>query len=219
MPRSIGAITAAQLAAENIDWSYFVKWTDADGTGPFYYTDRPGGFVGNIGALGSQTWVETDVIVGPIPQSVQDFNVVSWIDFSNVDFSWRNRASVIRWSDVLIFVGQFDPAAGTLIDSWKIWQGEADDAILGVRARISLKPEKALWAQRVCWQVPGHTCFNVFKDPLTCQYIGADTSCRHDRDDCTGKLNTLHFNIFDLMPRPGDRLTIGKESWSYGGAS
>lgn len=207
--RNLGGVQVATIAANVVDWSLFVRIDFPSPTGTQRFTDRPGGFTGNIDGS-SQAWTEKSFVLGAANQSRQDVLSVSWLEFDNLDYTFQSWANTPGLRDVVVkvYAGWFN--GGSLEGAYAIYEGRFDDAEISQKAKITLKPHVTTWAQKILGNVLGTSCMNIFKDTATCQYVGADTTCNFSRYACNLKGNLARFNGFDLMPHPDQKITWGR---------
>lgn len=153
--RNVGAIPTADLDANTVDWSYFLR-VDIDApVGTVRYTDRLASFTGNIDGS-SETWTAGKGLkVGKLDQGRQFVLTPSTFSVANLDYVWSNYANSpgIRDATVQIWAGWFS-AAGVLTDKVKLYYGKIDNHRMGKRAEIALKPWRALWARRCVTPIP-----------------------------------------------------------------
>jgi hypothetical protein len=214
-------VTAGLVQANVVDWSYFIRFDFGGGTGTLRFTDRySGDYTGNIDGAGSLLWTYSGFDVGPLDQSTNNPDSVSWLRFPNLDYFWTNLASTpgIRNIPVQVWRGQFD-ATGTLTDKWKAYQGVCDDHTISASFQVTLKPGTTPWAKALPAQIIGPLCLYKYRDPQTCQYAGAEpggeTTCNKTRSDCALRANQAHFGGFDLMPAPGTKISWGDSSSEF----
>jgi len=167
-------VDAATVQANTLRWAYFVRFDFGGAVGTKRFTDYyQGDFTGSIDG-GSQTWTGADVTVGPLDQSRNASSNVSWVKFANLDNQWTTWASVpgIRGKAVQVWRGDFNPTTGALVAVYQLYQGVADDHIIGPYAQVTLKPGVTPWARRLPAQVIGPICLYRYRDAQTCQYSG-----------------------------------------------
>jgi len=221
MPRNTGSISDANFGAAVVDYDVFVKWEFPSPTGTKRYTTRSGGFTGDIDGS-SQTWTEFGIRIGALQQSMDGVLPVSWVEFDNLDYTWTNLAYTpgLRGVTVSIYFGWFD-TAGALIDAYLGYAGKADEHELSESCHVSLIPHTPIWTRRILGPDIGESCINIYKDPDTCQYAGAEpggeTTCHKSRKNCNDRSNILNFNGDDLMPSHSTPFQWGV--YSSGGAS
>lgn len=207
MTRNLDGVPTSVFDGSELVFSDFVK-IEFPTSGTKRYTDHPGGFTGDIDGS-SQTWAEEALTIGRLQQSRDDVLEVSWVQFSNIEFTWTSFASELRGTKVTVWRAWFDPSTGSLHGSPQMFAGRIDDATIGTHARLTLIPHTTPWSHDVPPQSVGPDCFNVFKDPATCQYVGVDTSCLKTFNDCdtrTGGSNTVNFNGFRKLPNPDEKV-------------
>lgn len=221
--RSLGGVDLTKNVFD--DWSWFFKIT-VSGTAR-RYTDlaRPvtaGQFVGNIDGT-SQTWTERWLDVPTISQNAQGLYTASYIEVDNGDNLFGNLANSpgLRGTSFELWCAYFVPGTSgpgqtPVIDGtpFKFISGFVDDSQWAAdqsrpTGKITLLPSLASFARLVLGPGLSSLCLNIFKDPATCQYVGADATCDKSRtgsNGCrnrTGGTNELHFNGADLNPAPG----------------
>jgi hypothetical protein len=216
MPRTLGSITDAILTANEVEYWAFVKLILPAPIGTLRFTDRPGGFVGNVDGT-SQTWVEVDVTHGPIRQSRQDIMIVNWVQFANLDFTWTNYALQygLRNRQITIYTGWFD-SVGAFVGSVNLFEGLTDEADCSDYCRLVLKPFSPPWDYKIPPAKMGGRCINDYRNPMDCQYAGAEpvgqVTCGKTRQHCRDRGNEININIYDDMPPDGQEITWGGES-------
>lgn len=154
--RSIGAIPVADLQANVIDWSYFLRVDIAAPVGTKRFTDRSASFTGNIDGT-SQAWTHgIGLQVGALDQGRQFILRPSSFSAANLNYTWGNWAATpgLRDAEVQIYVGWFS-SAGVLTGSVKLYHGKIDNHRHLERSEMALKPWIATWARRVMVPVPG----------------------------------------------------------------
>lgn len=209
MLRDLGAGLVDLLQRNRIDWSYFVRIDLAAPVGTKRFTDRRVSVTEDIDGA-PELWSTADLKVGRMSQGRQGPLTVSSLSFANLDNTWTNWKNQVglRGASVQVWAGWYT-AAGAFEEASLIYEGKIDSQQLGPRSELALKPWRVLWGRRAVWAVPGPRCIYPFKDPLTCQYAGADTTCDHTRAACSAKGNLQHFGGFDLMPKDGE-----EQKWS-----
>lgn len=202
--RSLGAIATSEPAETTIAFYDFVKFIFPSPTGTLRYTNKAGGFVGDIDGS-SQTWTEYDVRVGEINQTQQRTLDVSWIDLANLNNVWSNLVlnTGIEGRPVTVYQAWFDPDTDAKLGQFSPYPGRIDRASYSKgRIKIAIAPEKSGFSQMFPARVISPICGYIFKDTATCQYVGADTTCDHTRTACSLKSNLAHFGGFDQLPDP-----------------
>lgn len=215
MTRSLGTVTDAIIAANEIEYWNFVSIELASPVGLMRFTDRPYGFTGNIDGT-SQTWNEADLEVGPIFQSRQEVLQVSWMKFANLDYTWTNWGFTpgLRDSKVNIYTGWWNTSTPTPVfaGAYKIYEGLVDAVELSAYAQLTLRPHHVPWSYKVP-PIQGGRCINVYRNPEDCQYFGAEpvgqVTCPKTRQGCIDRGNTINLNIYDDAPKHGEILVYG----------
>jgi hypothetical protein len=216
--RDVGAITQADLDAENISFNDFVRIEFPSPTGTKRFTNRPGGYVGNIDGA-SQTWDEYDVVVGRLAQGADSILDVSWVDFADVDNVFSGYAELhngLTYISATIFRAHFaipdDPpdSPGALLDSYIVYDGRLDEAQVGTRIRISLVPHRTSMGKPLPARLFLPGCQNEYGDEM-CQRTpdGTFPTCPKTRDACIARGNIVHFVGFDLIPKQNAVLKWG----------
>jgi hypothetical protein len=133
--RNLGTVPTADTAKPNIDYSHFVRVDLPAPVGTKRWTDRRVGTGVSLSIDGSsQTWTQSDVIVGLLDQGTQDLGTVSQVSFANLDYTWTNWANTV-WTNgtvglkgVLVHVwwGWFDWQSGTFTGAPKVYKGKID---------------------------------------------------------------------------------------------
>jgi hypothetical protein len=220
--RNLGAVPLATIQSNEIETRYAVR-LDLPDASILRLTDRVGGFTATVDG-GSATWTETDLQVGPIPQSRNDVMTVSWVKFGNLDYAWTNRAYSpgLRSSKCQVWACWWDgplPTA-TFKGSYPLFGGKVDDQLIEQTATLTLIPFVPTWAKPIPATRAGVTCVNRYKG-VRCQYAGAEptgeTTCNKTRADCVLRSNTVHFNGCDHLPPPGTTVTWGGLHIQVGG--
>lgn len=160
MSRDLGGTPLGTIQANEIDWSYFVRIDIASPVGTKRWTDRPAGdFTGNVDGS-SQTWTGADLIMGPLDQGDQE--MVSWMDFANLDYTWTSWANSpgLRGATVQVWVAWFD-AAGAVAGSYKVYDGRVDNGEYGPRAKMALTPQGRGWSRDVPYATIQELGFNL----------------------------------------------------------
>lgn len=207
--RNLGTISTSTVEARRVEFFEFVKLTFPSPTGVLRYTNKTGGFVGDIDGS-SQTWTPYDVTVGELAQTQQNVLDVSWVQFGNNNnvFSTLILNIGIENRPVTIYQAWFTPGTQTKEGQYSPYYGRLDKAVPSRgKFKISIVPDKSGFAQMLPARIIGPICGYIFKDPFTCQYVGADTSCDHTRTACLNKTNTAHFGGLDQLPDPNTPIT------------
>lgn len=219
--RDLGTIPLADLQANNIDWSFFLRLDFASGPGTQRFTDRAcgatGSYTGSIDGS-SQTWTERGLRVPYAAQSRNGLLDVSFFTIDNLDntFSgWAQSGPGMRGVPVTLYIAWFS-SAGALDGSYIGFKGITDDGLYRSEAQVTLKPGSATpWGKRMLGApVGGPVCPYIFKDPDTCQYAGGNTNCSHTRSTTDGcgvgfNNNLSRFGGDDMAPKPGTTITFG----------
>jgi hypothetical protein len=218
--RDVDGISEATFQASTVNWFYFVK-IEFPAVTPFSavtlrYTQRKGGFVGDIDGS-SQTWDEYDFKVEGLAQSHDSILEVSSINLQNTDGFWTYKmfAYGLRGRWVTVYQVWLTPSLiPTLVGKYILFQGQIDEAELTIRAQLSLTPFRTPFAITVPGRRYSDLCGYIYKDPATCQYVGAVPTCDRTRNGANGcnpaHANQSHFGGFDLLPKPNTTLTWGK---------
>lgn len=185
----------------------FVRFDLTASLGTFRYVIDGPAQTANIDGTGVQSWSRADGMLGPMPQSQSSIMTVSWISMVNLDYTWANWANTngahsLRGSIVQVYREHFNPATGTLLGYYKVYQGIVDDSQSGPRIALTLKPQGIGFSTAVPNRVAGPACLQEFKDEY-CQYAGADVTCLKTRAACILKGNQAHLLIADHMPQQG----------------
>lgn len=216
MPRTLGDITEAILAANEYEEWDFIKIEMPSPVGTLRFTNRPGGYEGNIDG-DINDWAEVDYTHGPLSQSSQNILVVTWIQFANIDYTWTNYALQygIRNRITTLYTGVWNPVDDSFVDSYISYNGTLDAGDFGVTAKISLKPHHTPWYSPVPRGKMEGRCINTYRDPMDCQYTGAEPTspvqltCGYTRFDCRLRGNELNINIYDDMPKADEKMMYG----------
>lgn len=207
--RGLGGTPTSAVEARRAKFFWFVKITFPSPTGVLRYTDRPGGFVGDIEGS-SQTWTAYDVRVGELTQTQQTVLDVSWIEIANNNNVWSTLIlnTGIANRPIELWQAWFDPDTDAKSGQNSPFYGRLDKAVpVRGKFKISIVPDKSGFSQQLPARVIGPICGYIFKDTATCQYVGADTACDHTREACRNKSNLAHFGGFDQLPNPNVPIT------------
>lgn len=197
------------------DWSWFLKAVVGGTT--YRWTDQArntvDGFIGNIDGT-SQTWSERYLIIPQVSFDSSGARMVNYFQMDNVDYvpSGLANSPGLRGSPFELWLAYF-LADGVTIDGTpqKITAGSLDDSSHKLISQVTMKPLSTSWGRLAIGPPNGPLCPYIFKDPDTCQYVGANTNCDKTRTDCTtNKLNQVHFGGNDLSPAAGTKVT-----WQY----
>lgn len=207
--RSLGAIATSEPAENTVKFWDFVKIDFPSPTNTLRYTNRTGGFVGDIEGS-SQTWTEYDVKVGDLAQTQQKVLDVSWIDLANLNNVWSDLIlnTGIEGRPVTIYQAWFDTDTDAKLGQFSPYYGRLDRAAYrDGRVRVAVTPDRSGFSQMLPARIIGPICGYIFKDTLTCQYVGAETTCDHTRAACANRSNLSHFGGFDQLPDPTKPIT------------
>lgn len=90
----------------------------------------------------------------------------------------------------------------------------------GERTTLRLLPFRSSWNIRMGSQILPTVCrFAVagkFKDPFSCQYAGADTTCGGSLAECIEKDNEVNFGGHPLMMKPNTQIFVGGQRFMVG---
>jgi hypothetical protein len=210
--RDISPITQAILENELQEYWDFVKITFPSPIGILRYTDRPGGYTGNIDGT-VQTWTETIFSFGGINQSYGNLNKVDWIVFADLTSLFKGLIynPGIKNRLVSLYTGRWNVSTNALIKAYPIFEGKINDGEGEDEVRLSLK--SGFEDIKIPYAKMGGRCLNDFMNPLDCQYpYTAGLTCAKTRAACAAYGNEININIYDDMPLPG-------ETMMYGGAN
>lgn len=209
MPRSITPSTSAEVE----EWS-FLKITLPAPHETLRFTDRPGGYTGEIVNGGSQIWVETDFDNGPFSLSSQQVLVVNWIKFANTDGFWSTigQEVTIRGIPIVAYKGNFNIDTGNLEEAYIEYLGTLDEAEFKEEATFTIKPHDTPWSSLVLYNKLAAKCINDFMNPEDCQFpYTPGLTCAKTRAACREYENEEHINIYDDLPKPNERLTYSNK--------
>ncbi len=207
--RDLGGLNPNELTATAIQFYSFARFEFPAPTGTLYYTDRPGGYTGDLGeGSGSVTWVQWDIVFQDISNSQQTIMDVASIDIANLNNVWSALVLNIgiEMRPVLLMHVWFDLTTGAVLGKPKLYSGRMELArIKQGKCTISLIPHRSGMSQMLPGRIIEPSCGLVYGDARTCQYPGPFTgdfaSCDHSRDACAKRSNLLHFGGEDLIPK------------------
>lgn len=216
-PRDLGTIAVVDTESSIIETRYFIKIDFPAPTGTIYLTNKPCGKTGLINlAVGgpAQNWKEFPMEVGPLDESQQHMQSVSWIKFANADsvvngfaakqFTTWKRNPGISGVAVTVYVGQFNPQTQAFLGAYQKYSGKFGGGEYDLWAQITLQPNDTTWSKMFPWAMTGPNCVAEYRDPETCAYAGAEPvgedRCDHSRGACQRRANERNFLGFDLVP-------------------
>jgi hypothetical protein len=228
--RSLGGLSASALSDRQILGFVFVYLgIDAGDGGPFYFTEKAGGFVGDVDGSGSHTWANTGLVgFGGLSNDAQTPEAVSWVELRNVNTGQPGTAGAegVWYSRMIDGILRGKPATvwrvwfasnGTIAGKWKLIDGFIDDISGGPTIRVSISPGKFPWLNWLPTMTIGPTCPYVYKG-ANCGYTGGLASCRRTFTDCDNHGNTARFGGWQHLPKPGDKITWGAVITQVSGA-
>lgn len=186
-------------------------------------TITPGRGQGGTGATATASvtqpasWVTSDgngLVIDSLDQTDQSVLSVSSMSFANLDYAWTNWVNTawqngttgLRGRPVYIWQVWFD-SSNNLYGGIKLYEGQIDNHEIGERAQLALRPYLTTWARFAPWAIPSPLCIYPYKDPLSCQYAGAEppgqSTCNRTRNDCSLRNHLDHFGGDDSMPAIG----------------
>jgi hypothetical protein len=202
--RNTGTVGGAEFTKAQVRFFDFVSFTFPSPTGVIRYTNKPGGFVGNIDGT-SQTWVEWDIKVPGLAIAQQSKLDVSWIEIGDNNDVWSSLVMNvgIETRPVTIWSAWFDPS-DALLGKFSPYYGRLDQAQIRGKARISITPLRSGLSQLLPARIIGPICGYIYGDARTCQPPPGTTTtfptCDHTRAACAVRSNLAHFGGFDLLP-------------------
>ncbi len=178
------------------------------------FLTRAFGLTANLNIDGVEaTWESFDfVLTGPVQSQASPLDV-STISFQNLDNTWSDHVFIdgVRGARITVYQAWFD-TSNLFLGAMKVFDGRLDDGEISSRAKFSMIPYATPWTTVVPGRTFTPTCQYVFKDKLTCQYVGVDTTCAKTITDCrsrTGGSNEIHFGGFVELPPPNFKYVWG----------
>lgn len=207
-PRNLGSIPTAALQAGCVEhWDFF----RVDASTTLYFTDRPGGFVGDIGdGSGSQTWVgEKGLDAAAVTQADAVPEALDSVNMSDVDYFWTNfiltAASGVWDIPVELRVGWFQ-ADGSFFDSYADFGGYIDGiSIHDFVATIALKAQDTAHNRSVPALRYSYPAFPLLAPPDYTVQFGADAG-----------VGQKGLNVHALMTGDGSILGTWVQRMGYG---
>lgn len=212
--RTLGGVVPSSLQNRIIRYWYFSVLEMPSPLGNLYYTQKPDGYTGVIGNLGSQTWTPMDFRLSGIAQGREDLLSASAIEFPNGDGTFTDWFHLygFRGRVCSIYLGWFYPD-GTLEGSFRLYKGKIDENEITLWARMSLESSGQYWEKKIPPFKMGPLCINPYKDTYTCRYAGAEpgteVTCYKTRKNCSDRGNLINFNGFDMLPPEGTEISWG----------
>lgn len=195
------------LDAKTVQHYNFARFDFPSPTGTIRYTNKPGGYTGNIDGV-SATWTEYDFRFTDISNSQQTIMDVSSISIANLNNTWSGLMLNIgiEMRPILLLQVWFNISTGATTGKMRFYSGRMEVARYQTgRVEISVVPHRYGLSQMLPGRIIGPTCGYIYGDPRTCQYPGPFTgdfeSCDHSRTHCQARSNLVHFGGEDLIPK------------------
>jgi hypothetical protein len=217
--RNLGGISDAATQDNVICIWDFVRLDIASPVGTKCFTNKPCDSTGlitlNLGGAGSFDWLDYDVVVGPVVESMQNAATINFVKFGNVsaqntllDKQWTKWASSpgLRGASIYIYRAQFDPITDSFLGGYLRFFGELGGGTFKDEATITVKPKDTTSVKESPDKPIGSLCVNLYRGP-DCGYTGAEpgveVTCDFSRGACNRRANELNFNGFDRVPADG----------------
>jgi hypothetical protein len=206
--RNVGGVPTSDFSAGTVRPFIFYRIDFPSPTPARRYTNKPGGFTGNIDGLGSFPWSEYAIDITAFSEGRDSTSNVTAIEIGNAGGEWYVLEASPGFADVPvdIWIGRFDSTATTLLGSYRRTRGVFGSYDLAETLQIEIVPEAAAWVTDVPIEM-GAACSAPFKHPELCTYAGTDTTCLRTLADCTSKGNQAQFLGLALGIPPGTEIS------------
>lgn len=206
--RDVGATPAGDFTSAIVYPFRFVKIAFPAPTPTRYFTDKPGGWTGNLGdGSGAVAWSEYAVSLVGFSEGRDSSSQVTMLEFGNANGDWTTLEATPGLADVPvdIWIGRFS-AAGALLGAYRRTRGLFGGYTLTDSLRIEVVPDGEAWASEIPILMTA-SCSAPFKDAELCGYAGAATTCARTIEACTALSNQANFlGLINAIP-PGTEIS------------